>query len=189
MNCVYRGGFFFIELWFMNKNKFYKKRMGEICMLGKKKSHAFEKDVYLLGMDESGIYYWLEEPSWDCEWYWGFGYVETYTENMFPEESEDIESHSHFDSMFFNGPSHGYDNFKAFFEESVLTDSELWNFLELMKTAYTLKEAAEVFYRGGSNYSENSCREILKDKEAYNHINQVLLPALFEKMKAILTNE
>ena len=36
---------------------------------------------YLLGRDEEGINYWLEEPSWDCGWYWGFGYVETYTTN------------------------------------------------------------------------------------------------------------
>ena len=48
-------------------------------MLNKKKIHVFGKDAYLLGKDDQGIQYWLESPSWDCDWYWGFGYVETYT--------------------------------------------------------------------------------------------------------------
>ena len=32
----------------------------------KKKSHAFGKDVYLLGTI-NGRYQWLEAPSWDCD--------------------------------------------------------------------------------------------------------------------------
>lgn len=156
-------------------------------MMDKRKSHAFGKDVYLLGMDKDGVYYWMEEPTWDCDWYWGFGYVETYTNNRLPDRSRDINSHSHFDSMFLNGPGNSYDNFKSFFRDSVLTDSELWTFLELMKTVYTLKETAGVFYRGGSHYSENLCREILKDEKAYSHINHVLLPALFEQIRNILS--
>jgi hypothetical protein len=47
-------------------------------MLSKRKSHAFGKDIYLIGKDKSGTNYWLESPSWDCDWYWGFGYIETY---------------------------------------------------------------------------------------------------------------
>ena len=36
----------------------------------KKKSHAFGKDVYLLGTI-NGKMQWLEAPSWNCGWYWG----------------------------------------------------------------------------------------------------------------------
>lgn len=33
------------------------------------KKYMFGKRIYLLGADEDGIRYWLEEPSWDCDWY------------------------------------------------------------------------------------------------------------------------
>ena len=39
----------------------------------KEKRHVFGKDIYLLGADEDGIKYWLEEASFDCNWYFGFG--------------------------------------------------------------------------------------------------------------------
>lgn len=61
----------------------------------KQKSKAFRKEIYLLGCDSSGQNYWLEAPSWDCNWYWGFGYIETYTNNSNPSISKDIESHQH----------------------------------------------------------------------------------------------
>ena len=64
----------------------------------KKKSHAFGKDVYLLGTI-NGRYQWLEAPSWDCDWYWGFGYVEEYTRHDKPSASRDIVSHTHVDSL------------------------------------------------------------------------------------------
>ena len=68
--------------------------------INKNKSHAFNKDIYLLGSDSDGIKYWLEAPSWDCDRYWGFGYVETYTNNENPSLSKDIKSHSHIESSF-----------------------------------------------------------------------------------------
>lgn len=67
--------------------------------MNKKKSFAFGKDIYLLGRDKYGTFYWLEAPSWNCGWYWGFGYVETYTNNRSPKNSKDISSHSHFDGL------------------------------------------------------------------------------------------
>ena len=43
----------------------------------KEKRKAFGKKIYLLGKDAEGVKYWLEEASWDCNWYYGFGYIET----------------------------------------------------------------------------------------------------------------
>ena len=63
--------------------------------LPKTKDKAFGKEVYLLGRDNEGIKYWLEEPKWDCEWYWGFGYIETYSGNRKPSIAIDISSHQH----------------------------------------------------------------------------------------------
>ena len=55
----------------------------------------FGRKYYLLGKDAEGTKYWLEEPSWDCNWYWGFGYVQT-----FDRSGNDIDSHQHFDILF-----------------------------------------------------------------------------------------
>ena len=38
----------------------------ELERMGKVKSHAFGKDVFLLGADKDDRYYWLEAPKWDC---------------------------------------------------------------------------------------------------------------------------
>ena len=62
----------------------------------------FGKKNYLLGTDQNGRKLFLVAPSWDCGWYWGFGYIETYTNNRHPERSKDIASHNHFDSLFGN---------------------------------------------------------------------------------------
>jgi hypothetical protein len=67
--------------------------------MNKRKSHAFNKDIYLLGKNRYGELVWLESPTWDCGWYWGFGYVETYTNNKRPDLARDISSHSHFDGL------------------------------------------------------------------------------------------
>ena len=148
---------------------------------------AFGKDVYLLGADKEGTRYWLEKASWNCGWYWGFGYIETYTNNENPNLSRDISSHQHFDGLFLNGPKMCKDIFDEFFEETPLNDSERWKLLELMQTIYTLKEYSEVVYRGGSHITANPVKELIKNQEEYNRINKVVLPQLFEEVYKILS--
>lgn len=155
--------------------------------MNKQTTEAFGKEIYLLGKDKEGILYWLEEPKWDCGWYWGCGYVETYTNNKNPSIARDIESHQHFDGLFFNKNKNGYDNFKEFFDETTVTDKELWTLLEVMKTIYILKETAEVLGRGGSHYTSNPCRDTITNTEEVKRINEVVLPALFEAVRRILS--
>ena len=148
---------------------------------------AFGKNVYLLGADREGTYYWLEEATWDCGWYWGAGYVETYTNNKRPDISRDINSHQHFDGLFFNGQKMCKDMFDDFFVETPLNDSEKWKLLELMKTIYTLKKYSEVIHIGGSYVTDNPLKEVIKNQEEYNRINKIVLPQLFEKVYKILS--
>lgn len=152
----------------------------------KQKKFAFRKNIYLLGRDEEGTNYWLEEPSWDCGWYWGFGYIETYTNNRSPENSRDISSHSHFDSMFMRGPQCARDEFKKFFKETPLTDSEIWELCDYMKTFYTLKSVAELFKHGYSWQTEKAKIDELQNKEQEDLVNQVWLPEVFKRIKQIL---
>lgn len=174
----------------------------ELTQLEKKVVHVFGKDHYLLGINSEGEKVYLTAPSWDCDWYWGFGYITTFTNNKNPEMSMDISSHSHWDSSII-GKHEYYNHEKGCFvsdnnyihhsneyfgrENSVLTDKESWTLAELMKTAYTLKESAELFGRGGSCVSSNPNQDILKDEALTKRINEVLLPEVFKSIKELLT--
>ena len=152
----------------------------------KKKSHAFGKDIYLLGRDVHGTNYWLEKASWDCGWYWGFGYVETYTNNRIPGKSKDISSHQHFNGLFFNLNKLSYDVFKEFFVETPLSNDEIWELLELMRSFYTAREYADMLHVGGSHFTTNPCKEIIQDLGEYDRINKVVIPAICEAVYDLL---
>lgn len=171
-------------------------------MLEKRKviARPGRKTVYLLGADKDGILYWIEEASWNCGWYWVFGYVETYTNNAKPQISRDIQSHQHFDGFIGKQESynlekrcwqlssnyvHHLNDEHSVFAETVLTDNESWQLSELMKRFYILKETAELFGRGGAYISEAD--ENLKRPEIVKEINEVILPALFEEVYSLLS--
>ena len=148
--------------------------------------HAFGKDVYLLGIDKDGIAYWLEQPSWECGWYWSCGYVETYTDNLNPDKAKDINSHQHFDKMFLDKNMFNY--WRELFEESTLSNKEIWQLWDYMKSIYTLRETAELVGRGSSYVTEQAMCEEVQDTELCKRINEQMLPALFERVKQLLTN-
>lgn len=155
--------------------------------LEKKTTTAFNKKIFLLGQDKEGTNYWLEAPSWDCGWYWGFAYIETYTDNRRPNVAKDISSHSHFDSMFMNGPENTYDQFKNFFVKTTLTDDEIWELCDYMKTFYTLRAVAELFGRGYSYYTEQAKVDGLIQLEQVDQINKVHLPEIFQRIEKLLS--
>ena len=158
----------------------------------KKKSYAFGKDIYLLGKDENGTQYWLEAPSWDCGWYWGFGYVKTYTNNRRPDLSAHIASHQHIDSSFIGrvGDEYIYNIFETPLLKggTTFTEEEGWELSELFSQFYTLKKSAEFFYLGKSNTAPTTVKhDREKNKEIFEYINQTLMPPIFERIKEILT--
>lgn len=148
------------------------------------------KKVYLLGKDKSGDYVWLEAPSWDCNWYWGFGYIERYFDNKSPSKAEDISSHSHWDSEIIGNIEGDYRhhlNANPNIVESVLTDDESWKLAELMKSYYILRETASFFKYGASHLASNPLSNSLKDESITKRINEVLLPAIFREIDKLLT--
>ncbi len=155
-------------------------------IMKKKVDKAFGKKQYLLGQKD-GTYYWLEEAKWECEWYWGLGYVETFTNNENPHLAVDIDSHSHF-CMFFD-EGNGYDAFKEFFDETVVSDKELWTLIECMKSLYTLREYSDFLYRGGSHYTTNPCKELIHNDTEYERINKELIPALLNQVYELLSDK
>lgn len=154
----------------------------------KKMVRVFGKEHYLLGNGHDGIYYYLQKENWDCGWYWGLGYVESFTNNSNPTASRDIASHSHFDYMFFH-EKNGYDNFKEFFQETPLSDKEIWTLCELMKSAYTLRNMADLTYRGGAHYTTNPCQGCLHDVEMNQKINDIMIPAVMAEVRNLLIGE
>ena len=165
-----------------------------IKTLDKRTEEAFGKKVYLIGIDVNGDYIWLEAPKWDCGWYWGFGYIETYTNNKHPEKSNDISSHSHFnhciagykhkDGEYIHHPHANPD-----LAITTLTPRESWLLAEYMKTFYTLSESAEVFGRGGSHVCSESPaqKNIIKDDAICEKINKKMLPELFKLIDNLLS--
>lgn len=148
--------------------------------------NKFGKDCYYIGQDVNKTNYFLESATWDCDWYWGGGYVETYTNNNNPVVSHDIESHQHFDGLFFKGNKTAYDAFKEFFPVNPFTDSEIWKICELMKSFYIVREYSDTINRGGAHYTSNPAAEIIKSSDEYERINKKVIPAIMEELYKIL---
>ena len=131
----------------------------------------YKKKTYLGTRDGEKIY--LTAPSWDCGWYWGFGYL------------GNKDCHYHVDGL--SKDKNLHDGFLEHFGDSfVVRESDAWEFAELFQTFYTLKETAEVLGRGGSHLTNNPCREIIKNAEEVKRINEVVLPAVFDAIYQIL---
>jgi hypothetical protein len=148
----------------------------------KQKQHAFGKDVYLLGADKNGAWYWLEAPSWDCGCYWGFGYIETYTRNKQPQYSKDITSHSHANNFMnwcieWNGKA-------SILKETTFTQDEAWKLCELFKRFYLFKDLAELYYHGSAHIT-SSCYS-MQDEVKAEEINKQVLPQIMDNIINIL---
>jgi len=152
--------------------------------MNKTKSNAFGKDCYLIGRDKNGGVIWLEAAKWECGWYWGFGYVETYTKQLDPANSLDISSHQHWSGLL--GRRLHSHHINEVLDESVLNEAESWEISDLMKSFYTLKEAAEVLGRGGSNLTDKGNRDAIKSEQMAKEINEKMLPSLFQEIYKIL---
>jgi hypothetical protein len=145
-------------------------------------NYVAKREKVLFGHTLDGVAIYLDLPKWDCNWYWGFGYLGNrdrhYHLKTYQEEGGFCGKHRNI-SMF--------DAFKADYKlcPTLAEDNNLWKFCELVTTVYALLEVAEIFNRGGSHMTANPCRKLLKSPEQYQHINNVLLPALFTEIDKI----
>jgi len=151
----------------------------------KRKEYAFGKNVYLLGEDKDGVWYWLEHPSWDCYWYWGFGYIETYTNNKSPQISKDINSHQHADDFkkWMFDEECGLNNDKAILKDTPFTESEKRQLIELFKRFYLFKKLAEFYSKGFVSLLIPGNE---KDQAKTDYINQKVIPEITSKIIALV---
>lgn len=120
----------------------------------------------------------LYAPTFECGWYWGFGYLGNKNCHYHLKNYKQIAGFSDYRSISM------FDAFKMDYTlcDVLQNDTTLWTFCELTQTAYSLLAVAEIFSRGGSHQSKNPCQELLKNLDMYEHINFVLLPALFKEI-------
>lgn len=160
--------------------------MNKIC---KRQSRAFNKDLYLVGETKDGEFVWLESPSWDCNWYWGFGYMETFTNNLHPERARGISSHQHFEGFvgFKNekGDYVHHINESPMLKSTVLSDKESWELSDLMKQFYTLKDTAAIYHTGNAHLTSGGIDN--KNPAGEKEINEVIMPKIFARIIEILT--
>ena len=136
-----------------------------------KTKREYKKHTFLGRHYNENIY--LTAPSWDCGWYWGFGYL------------GNNNCHYHVDGLMKD--KNLYDGLKEHFGNSlIIRESHLWKFAELFKSFYTLKETAEVLERGGCHYTTNPCKDIITNKHEAERINKDVLPAIFDEIYNIL---
>lgn len=141
---------------------------------------------FLLGVTKDNEKVYLKKASWDCDWYWGFGYVEVYSQHGVHLE------HTHFDSLFLKSCEF-VEGFKKYFKETTLNNDEIWALLGYMKEFYIMREYAELLQYG--NHITSKAKNIIEDKneeenkkEIYR-INKIILPELFEKIYKLLIEE
>lgn len=149
----------------------------------------FGKKCYFLGQSRDGTNYFIEEAKWDCGWYWGGGYIESYTNNNNPVLSKDIESHSHFSTMFFGRNKNAFDAFKEFFINNPFTDDEIWQICELMKSFYIAREYSDMLYLGGAHYSTNPAKDAIQNNKEYKRISKEVIPTIMEDLYTILEDK
>lgn len=155
------------------------------------------KKMYLLGKNEDGNNLYLVEASWDCGWYWGFGYVQSFRRG-------DVESHQHIDTSFMGVQKVWDVDKKAFVEtehihniykapklvETTFTEKEGWQLSELFTQFYKFKEVARILhsgYAGIATLLDYLDIEYPNREEHLKDINENILPQIFEKIYTILS--
>ena len=124
--------------------------------------------IYIGKNNDEKIY--LSPPSWDCDWYWGFGYL------------GNKNCHYHFDGL--SKDKNLYAGIIEHFGDSlVVKTSEIRTFAELIQTFYELRN---ILGRGGAHLSSNPCKSLITNEKEVNLINEFILPAVFDEIYKIL---
>ncbi len=145
----------------------------------------FDKKIRLGIVDGENIY--LSPPSWDCGWYWGFGYLGNKDCHYHVDGLKKIETYNHEKKVFKYEFVDLHEGFIRHFGKSfIVRPSQTWEFAELFATFYHLKNTAEVLHTGGAHLTTNPCAYIIKNPDELKRINEIVLPKIFEAIYKIL---
>lgn len=143
----------------------------------------WEKEIFLGRRNDDSALIYLSPPSWDCGWYWGFGYL------------GNKDEHYHLSSYQKNpctGQWRNINMYDALIKDYCLApsiSSNLWEFCELALTIYSLRNAAEVLGRGGSHMTKNPCCDAIVNRDEVTRLNNVVIPQLLDTMYSLIGEE
>jgi len=126
---------------------------------------------YLICEDHREPIY-LSKHSWDCGWYWGFGYLGN--KNLHFHMRDVIPNQSNANKLVFEDIG----------EVELLEKYNGWKLMELFAEAYILKDYAEMFYTGTAGIGEGFIKQ---NKEEAARVNKDLAK-LLENIWDYLTN-
>lgn len=136
----------------MNKEKIY---LGRVKKIPPEKNYRIPKDIFILGERLA-----FEKHSWDCDWYWGFGYIgnanlhthaEVFTKDLLWHSVDDVFEDHIFDS-----------------------DDSFWVFKDLLVQAYALSKASHVYKSGGYCTTRKGVTDVIIDKAMETRVNKDL---------------
>lgn len=127
---------------------------------------------------------YITKPSFDCDWYWSFGYLGNNNCHYHLNDYSDKDIYIKYsDSTSTRSTRVTRKRNKCMsdcLEEdyilSKIIKDNIWLFCELSLTIYSLKEMAEIVHRGGSHMTSNPGKEYLKDDNMYKKLVEELIP-------------
>lgn len=128
------------------------------------------KTILLGRKDNESIF--ITKHSWDCNWYWGFGYL------------GNRNHHFHLESLL--GAETSVD---AIFSSSIFNQRQWWIIRDLFIQAYALKKAAAVFRHGGYQTTNALTRMVVNPvmEAEMNKCLEKVLDAAWKYMELIYT--
>jgi len=146
---------------------------------------------YFLGNDKEGIPYYLELPRWDCDWYWGLGYINGNNCMFHWDSAEQLHT--------IDGRSvNTVDGFANFFAESPLYSagngptwekySDVYKLADIMNSLYTARAYSDLMYRGNSHYTSKGVPSV-KNEAEYKRVNTEVIPTLLRALHELLAPE
>ena len=130
--------------------------------------------VYFGKRKDDNVRIYLSAPSWDCDWYWGFGYLGNKNE------------HYHLDGYQNNRNINMHNALITDYDLNPKIEKNLWIFCDLVLTVYKFKEIAEIYKRGNNYSTTTGLESVVKNPTEYKKINEELLPLLFDKIYELI---
>lgn len=160
-----------------------------------------KKHFDFIGVNKNGDKVWLHKPEWSCDHYWSVGQLWIFPHNWDPTICKDLESLTHWNTDYERSQKNMYDWFVDEFGEPTrdlidslntfknrkcnFTAKQIYLLCELMATVYHLTSVSSMTEIGGSRFTKNPCSELLLDKDLYNKVNSVQLPAIFKELSKL----
>lgn len=120
-----------------------------------------QKENIYLGIGKLGFLQneriYLQKHSWDCDWYWSFGYIGN--KNL----------HTHFENEFLKEAS-----IDKLFVLPQYSQDDWWIIRDLFIQVYALQACAEVYRYGGHQTTRKGITDIIKDEEMCKRLNSDL---------------